>query len=1489
MVDLARERAEFARQQQSQASTEIQVVGQPIPQDNTTIDTELNSLNTWKSNVDSQIQEAENAYNASQKLPGDAAQRHTITGPLSQTAALIQKRIDVLQAARNASTPEERQTIESNLQARNAGLAKWVDDPFHGGLETNRGAIGGGVLGMGDGRGVVVSTSVTEDIARNRQMGSEAGYVPTKATFDSRVSVFKPIENGGLFDIKTKATPFGLPEQKVTPQRQRESILQNQPAKYNNPAFVIQGQQQANNEALGEIAKQSKGASAGVKSIIPPIQYRELKGTNITARQYKDILSGKRKDPTLDMIAGSTKKTETIPKESRVSPDYASIFSTSPVPRPANLTQEQVNKLTPTQYQDYKKQFDNYNTFLNQENQKLKEQNRQQRIEVGAKNIAAKNETKQWLADVQKQGFKNISINTKEGSFTVPIEKAYREIIKAKDVVGFGALPSIPEGFSLAGSLSEPALIPEFRTISQDKSGKISDTFVSRPSIGDIKPNDPLSKALYGLEDLKSNNPLVQAGKGVYKELGGAAAGLVNLENQGFEFVSESITGVRHPTAQAYIPKTPQTSIISGPIEGIAKSVQTGKFEDFTQGVKGGYNEAVELAYKQGPIETGAGIAASLIGFEKAIPLRFAATKIITAEGPLTVSRSIALGYGGKGSKNLIGFAGTKPFVGTPKPELLQLEKLAVPGYLDRGAEISTIIPVSRNILFNDKAMDYLIKIGKVSPESVRRDRLIAEILDASKNAPKKTKPLDYTGGKLASAKETKGVYDFLRKQNKPLSGFPGLKGSRAAETQLTERTPKRSAVESDFDIDFGNNYSKAAQKQDEFVKSFTPEPTKAVEKVGFNVEIGQRGNPKFEVIPRPARKNKLKELLEGPSYYHGTTDASLRAISEQGFDLSKAGSGMGGKSGASRAVRKHGIEGVYLSKSPTYAANYAVKKGERGALAEVKLNRFPNILSFEEIPEGVRNQLYNEARISGKPRAGTRGYSSIIDFGKYQKSIINYAKNQGYKGVEKPVKVERGILETVVFDPNIVKSVKQIGKAEFAGYGIKEGTGRKLLNFVTDLDTGPEAQLTNNKAQVYGNKYPRGNVKIQGVKEKTLRFQYLAKGASIGSLQSRASLEAASIPKSQIDKILNGAELAVYPAGFRAQKDLADFYSYAIDDAAKFAKAGRLTEGANLSAKAKEFRELYPTIDFDELLKTPPKRARGQEPPSITESLTGKGARSGIGISTILSRPTAQANPTRKEETQISKLGRSSYGTIEKESQRQINDISKLFKRSTSSAKRGSSIPQFVKSPRGFTRPRQSPYEKQTSQSSVSVKNPIESLNFNPSFPSKPSDTNFNFPSRSVPNLPSRYNPIGSFPSLGSPGGKSPGLPFSPGSPGTPKSVPGYPAPGSPGYPTYPLRPLEFPPQEYPFGYPPLGGFRFNPALFNSFARDIGFTKKFYQTTYESSDPNIKYLEGFSKFQNVSRSPKIFGQLEAADRRAQQYYYTGRTGTRKSKKSKRK
>ena len=163
-----------------------------------------------------------------------------------------------------------------------------------------------------------------------------------------------------------------------------------------------------------------------------------------------------------------------------------------------------------------------------------------------------------------------------------------------------------------------------------------------------------------------------------------------------------------------------------------------------------------------------------------------------------TVYKGIVVEFGSK-SQPLIGKAGSKIVIGTPKAEVLGLEKLQPTG---RGLEIGSGSTLEQKILTKPD----VLKVAGFGEREIERASTIKAIAKLGSKA--KTKVFSKTFGEqpissLKPGKETTTAIEFLgEKQSKIIGKIPAVKGGLAQKPQLL---PDYARTTSDIDIDIGS------------------------------------------------------------------------------------------------------------------------------------------------------------------------------------------------------------------------------------------------------------------------------------------------------------------------------------------------------------------------------------------------------------------------------------------------------------------------------------------------------------------------------------------------------------------------------------------------------------------------------------------------------------------------------------------------------------
>jgi hypothetical protein len=157
-------------------------------------------------------------------------------------------------------------------------------------------------------------------------------------------------------------------------------------------------------------------------------------------------------EETINAITGKP-VSSAAPKAENLS---ATLFNVEPK-KPRKLTQEQVNALTPAEYSQYRQEYDNYNQYVKYANEKALAQNRANILVSRANFEANRKAIADYVTSAKKQGIKFVTIQTPKGFETIPIEKA----TSRNNIIQIAAVPVVPGGYTVAGTISEPVLFPE--------------------------------------------------------------------------------------------------------------------------------------------------------------------------------------------------------------------------------------------------------------------------------------------------------------------------------------------------------------------------------------------------------------------------------------------------------------------------------------------------------------------------------------------------------------------------------------------------------------------------------------------------------------------------------------------------------------------------------------------------------------------------------------------------------------------------------------------------------------------------------------------------------------------------------------------------------------------------------------------------------------------------------------------------------------------
>lgn len=278
---------------------------------------------------------------------------------------------------------------------------------------------------------------------------------------------------------------------------------------------------------------------------------------------------------------------------------------------PREYSQAEINAMSPQQYAVYRSEIDQYNKFVTEYNKSQKERVLFQKKENLEQYKASKKEILGFIDEAKKSGIQYVTINTTSGVREVPIARAYKEIVSAKNVIGIGVVPVVPAGFTLAGNLGSPVLVPTTTTFVQDPFGTVREVEAG----GTREPartSDVLERDLATLRTARTADPFTEkVTKPFFLEVAAGVATLMNLRKiAGQKFGGEQFE------QQTIIPQLTATSeYASGLVGGAARAVEKGNVKYFVGGAGEAYRKAEVLAKEQGLIATGAGLAGFLYPF----------------------------------------------------------------------------------------------------------------------------------------------------------------------------------------------------------------------------------------------------------------------------------------------------------------------------------------------------------------------------------------------------------------------------------------------------------------------------------------------------------------------------------------------------------------------------------------------------------------------------------------------------------------------------------------------------------------------------------------------------------------------------------------------------------------------------------------------------------------------------------------------------------
>lgn len=650
-----------------------------------------------------------------------------------------------------------------------------------------------------------------------------------------------------------------------------------------------------------------------------------------------------------------------------------------------------------------------------------------------------------------------------------------------------------------------------------------------------------------------------------------------------------------------------------------------------------------QLSTKPLSYNIGAGIAigaVTLAGAKDIIPLR--AVKISPPIGEageqVTTYRGLVGGYGGPKSKALIGLAGGKFIVGEPKPELLQLEKINPAG---RGFEIGTGKGFETKLLTSEPYLKYYTREGILTETDTQALRLLKEATPLVAKAPIIVYSETFGERPVASLQagaETEAQISFLQGQQPSVKNllssvgkgqsplFIGAgKGSFFENPQL----PARLRVQAkDIDYDIGNTpkaYNLTGRNVERLNEVAVDE--RGFMQVGGKVYSGY--NPTQEAVFPKVELNS-NEVLSGRSL------SNAEKIKEGVTPLEEF---------SSRGQGIFAFKGTQEG-AESYANRAALRTGETPVLTKISLNT-NKILRFKDIPKSIRINEIAPTKAQVSKEGGSGFYWSAL-----QKNLINYAKREGYGGIEKPYKTlnpNTNIKEVIIFDRSAIKSTKII---EPKGTRTVVENPQKVVEYLNREDIGTDAYPSKSKETVMGIKYPKDTVKIEGIRGMSLSDQVMNRIASASSLQGPLSDEASRVA-GLASKGYTESTSRVGPPPFR-EKDIVKGYKGMVGLSENYLLAGKQAEATRLRTIAEEYKSLYPELDFS---KNYPESAKIPEAESIVPSIASGAkvssyALPSIGeISSFKERKRSSSSSIPTEESISSFFGGSARSPFREES----------------------------------------------------------------------------------------------------------------------------------------------------------------------------------------------------------------------------------------------
>ncbi len=593
---------------------------------------------------------------------------------------------------------------------------------------------------------------------------------------------------------------------KVTPQRQRVQAQTGQPdSMFANPTFI----------------KQKKSIDAlGVD-------------TTNTSTHY-----------TIGLTEGSTGPK---PKAFAVS-----LFEGSPA-TPRDLTQEQVNALSPSEFALYKTEYDVFNRY--QKDKYLKE-----RKQFFGEYKEDRQKIKEFLGEAKKEGATRIKITDEQGNLLVssPIERAYYDIRKQGNKLVYLTPAGTPEQL-LTG-------------YTQDEKGKITSSYTKgeRFANGNFipdkpttpptpQPKDALSNAIKTLSQMSkhSTNPFIAATSGFFAETVSTFGGLVNLSGLSAEAFVRYKTGdpnriISKPEIEL-APTEPSrlTDAIISSSQKAYKYKNLKAFAEVGEGL-GNYSQALQNDTAKTLGETaGFLFPFSPTSFLKAIPI---STEKAAVAGISKTATSLVAGYGSKTRPFLSFTSEGKVMLGAPKFQGEIVAEAVTQKQLKRGIKLAADSSALSQKVFSD--IETIQKIKGVTPETLERARNVKAIIEiGSKSKDPVRRGFGEQPFESIKPEETKSLLESFKGQQKRITGkLGGIEGSTSQIPFVLDPYVRMSG---DFDFHL-KTFETAANRARQTAREIMPAPDRE-----FRPAIGKTTKTAHvELFEGGKNKGKVGEFL---------------------------------------------------------------------------------------------------------------------------------------------------------------------------------------------------------------------------------------------------------------------------------------------------------------------------------------------------------------------------------------------------------------------------------------------------------------------------------------------------------------------------------------------------------------------------------------------------------------------------------------------------